>query len=75
VLLGVVLLNEEFGVHTVAGFALVAVGCWLSTRPSRPAASAPADSVAFTDIPQPSHDRFRSAVTDAGRPDLQRTDA
>ncbi|GLY93041.1 DMT family transporter [Actinoplanes sp. NBRC 103695] len=35
VLLGVVLLNESFGVHMVAGFALVAVGCWLSTRPGR----------------------------------------
>ena len=36
VLLGVVLLGEPFGAHTVAGFALVAAGCWLSTR--RPAA-------------------------------------
>jgi drug/metabolite transporter (DMT)-like permease len=35
VLLGVVLLNEHFGVSTLAGFALVAAGCWLSTRPTR----------------------------------------
>ncbi|MBM2622673.1 DMT family transporter [Actinoplanes sp. LDG1-06] len=33
VLLGVVLLNESFGLSTLAGFALVAAGCWLSTRP------------------------------------------
>ncbi|MEV6631760.1 DMT family transporter [Actinoplanes sp. NPDC051470] len=39
VLLGVVLLNERFGVHTLVGFGLVAVGCWLSTR--RPAPAAP----------------------------------
>ena len=32
VLLGVVLLNEPFRWTTVAGFALVAAGCWLSTR-------------------------------------------
>jgi drug/metabolite transporter (DMT)-like permease len=35
VLLGVVLLDEHLGVSTVAGFALVAAGCWLSTRPVR----------------------------------------
>jgi drug/metabolite transporter (DMT)-like permease len=41
VLLGVLLLDESFGVSTVAGFALVLAGCWLSTRPSRrPAAPA-----------------------------------
>ncbi|SDS22421.1 DMT family transporter [Actinoplanes derwentensis] len=34
VLLGVVLLNEPIGVGTVAGFALVVAGCWLSTRPT-----------------------------------------
>ncbi|WP_328476550.1 DMT family transporter [Actinoplanes sp. NBC_00393] len=34
VLLGVVLLNESIGVATVAGFALVILGCWLSTRPA-----------------------------------------
>ncbi|MBG0562142.1 DMT family transporter [Actinoplanes aureus] len=34
VLLGVVLLNESIGVATVAGFALIVVGCWLSTRPA-----------------------------------------
>ena len=33
VLLGVLLLNEPLGVGTVAGFALVVTGCWLSTRP------------------------------------------
>ncbi|MEV4348866.1 DMT family transporter [Actinoplanes sp. NPDC049596] len=33
VLLGVVLLNESFAVSTALGFALVAAGCWLSTRP------------------------------------------
>ncbi len=35
VLLGVALLNEEIGVGTVAGFALIMTGCWLSTRPTR----------------------------------------
>jgi drug/metabolite transporter (DMT)-like permease len=34
VLLGVALLDEHVGVSTVAGFALVAAGCWLSTRPA-----------------------------------------
>ncbi|MCY1144440.1 DMT family transporter [Actinoplanes sp. Pm04-4] len=34
VLLGVALLDEHFGVSTLAGFALVAAGCWLSTRPA-----------------------------------------
>ncbi|MEU4692885.1 DMT family transporter [Actinoplanes sp. NPDC023714] len=41
--LGVVLLHEPIGPATIAGFALIVVGCWLSTRPSRPApATAPA---------------------------------
>ena len=44
VLLGVVLLNEEVGPATVAGFALIVTGCWLSTRPAparvRPAPAA-----------------------------------
>jgi drug/metabolite transporter (DMT)-like permease len=35
VLLGVVLLDEPVGLSTVAGFALVVAGCWLSTRPAR----------------------------------------
>ncbi|MFI5845445.1 DMT family transporter [Catenuloplanes sp. NPDC051500] len=35
VLLGVVLLHEPIGLGTVAGFALIASGCWLSTRPAR----------------------------------------
>ncbi|MEV6303623.1 DMT family transporter [Actinoplanes sp. NPDC051861] len=35
VLLGVVLLNEPIGPATIAGFALVTTGCWLSTRPAR----------------------------------------
>ncbi|GAB2603151.1 membrane protein [Paractinoplanes abujensis] len=34
VLLGVALLNESFGLSTIAGFALVATGCWLLTRPA-----------------------------------------
>lgn len=34
-LLGVVLLNEEIGAATIAGFALIVAGCWLSTRPAR----------------------------------------
>jgi drug/metabolite transporter (DMT)-like permease len=34
VLLGVLLLGESFGLSTAGGFALVAAGCWLSTRPS-----------------------------------------
>jgi drug/metabolite transporter (DMT)-like permease len=38
VLLGVALLDEHVGVGTVAGFALIAAGCWLSTRPVRPRA-------------------------------------
>jgi drug/metabolite transporter (DMT)-like permease len=33
VLLGVLLLNEGVGPSTLAGFTLVAAGCWLSTRP------------------------------------------
>jgi drug/metabolite transporter (DMT)-like permease len=36
VFLGVLLLDEHVGVSTVAGFALVLAGCWLSTRPERP---------------------------------------
>lgn len=43
VLLGVLLLDEHFGLSTVAGFALVAAGCWLSTRPAR---TVPAEPVA-----------------------------
>jgi drug/metabolite transporter (DMT)-like permease len=38
VLLGVALLDEHVGAGTVAGFALIAAGCWLSTRPVRPRA-------------------------------------
>jgi drug/metabolite transporter (DMT)-like permease len=38
VLLGVALLGEHLDVRTAAGFALVAAGCWLSTRPARPVA-------------------------------------
>ncbi|WP_245665061.1 DMT family transporter [Actinoplanes subtropicus] len=34
VLLGVLLLNEPLRWGTVAGFALVVAGCWLSTRPA-----------------------------------------
>ncbi|WP_033345693.1 DMT family transporter [Catenuloplanes japonicus] len=41
VLLGVVLLGEPIGLGTVAGFALIASGCWLSTRPSRARAATP----------------------------------
>lgn len=37
VLLGVALLNEHVGVSTIAGFTLVAAGCWLSTRAAPPA--------------------------------------
>jgi drug/metabolite transporter (DMT)-like permease len=46
VLLGVVLLNEHVGVSTIAGFALVAAGCWLSTRPT---------PKAVTHLPEPAH--------------------
>ncbi len=35
VILGVLLLDEGIGVSTVVGFALVAAGCWLSTRSVR----------------------------------------
>ena len=38
VLLGVVLLDEHVGVSTAVGFALIAAGCWLSTRRARPVA-------------------------------------
>ncbi len=41
VLLGVALLDEHLGVSTIAGFALVAAGCWLSTRPVPAAAPVP----------------------------------
>ena len=40
VLLGVLALDESVGVSTVAGFALVLAGCWLSTRQERPRAKA-----------------------------------
>ncbi|GAA2567757.1 DMT family transporter [Winogradskya consettensis] len=40
VLLGVLLLDEHLAPSTVAAFALIAAGCWLSTRPS-PAPTAP----------------------------------
>ncbi|MET0417059.1 MAG: DMT family transporter [Actinoplanes sp.] len=42
VLLGVLLLNEGIGLSTGLGFALVAAGCWLSTRPASPSAAEPA---------------------------------
>jgi drug/metabolite transporter (DMT)-like permease len=42
VVLGVPLLDEPFGLGTVAGFVLIAAGCWLSTRPIPAAAAAPA---------------------------------
>ncbi|GAA0509878.1 membrane protein [Paractinoplanes deccanensis] len=45
VLLGVILLNEHVGVSTVAGFALIAAGCWLSTRPARVVEPAPEPSL------------------------------
>ncbi|BBH71062.1 membrane protein [Actinoplanes sp. OR16] len=35
--LGVVLLNERIGPATIAGFALIVIGCWFSTRPAAPA--------------------------------------
>jgi drug/metabolite transporter (DMT)-like permease len=38
VLLGVALLDEHVGVSTAVGFALIAAGCWLSTRRARPVA-------------------------------------
>ena len=41
VLLGVALLNEHVGVSTIAGFTLVAAGCWLSTRPVPAAVALP----------------------------------
>jgi drug/metabolite transporter (DMT)-like permease len=45
VLLGVLVLSEPLSWSTVAGFALVATGCWLSTRPAAappaPAAGGP----------------------------------
>jgi drug/metabolite transporter (DMT)-like permease len=42
VLLGVLLLNEHFGLSTVAGFTLVAAGCWLSARPAKVPVAVPA---------------------------------
>ena len=36
VLLGVLALDENVGVSTIAGFLLVLAGCWLSTRQDRP---------------------------------------
>ncbi|GIF74957.1 DMT family transporter [Asanoa siamensis] len=44
VLLGVAILDEPIGVSTLAGFALIVAGCWLSTRP----APAPAPVVECT---------------------------
>jgi drug/metabolite transporter (DMT)-like permease len=47
VLLGVALLDEHVGVSTAVGFALIAAGCWLSTRRARtvaePAEALPVD--------------------------------
>ncbi|MDG4825688.1 DMT family transporter [Asanoa sp. WMMD1127] len=40
VLLGVAILDEPIGLSTVLGFALIVAGCWLSTRPTAPAAPA-----------------------------------
>jgi drug/metabolite transporter (DMT)-like permease len=45
VLLGVLLLDEPFGWSTLAGFALVVAGCWLSTRPAPAVAERPAEAV------------------------------
>jgi drug/metabolite transporter (DMT)-like permease len=41
VILGVALLGEQFTVATGVGFALILVGCWVSTGPRREAAAAP----------------------------------
>jgi drug/metabolite transporter (DMT)-like permease len=41
VILGVVLLGEQFTAATGAGFALILVGCWVSTGPRRGAAVTP----------------------------------
>jgi drug/metabolite transporter (DMT)-like permease len=46
VLLGVAILDEPLRVSTVAGFALIVVGCWLSTR--RPSVAAPEPTVECT---------------------------
>jgi drug/metabolite transporter (DMT)-like permease len=42
VIVGALVLDEKITVATVAGFALVLVGCWLATR--QPATTAPADA-------------------------------
>jgi drug/metabolite transporter (DMT)-like permease len=41
VILGVALLGEQVTVATGVGFALILVGCWVSTGPRREAAAAP----------------------------------
>ncbi|MGK5681722.1 DMT family transporter [Actinoplanes sp. URMC 104] len=46
VLLGVLLLDESVGLSTVAGFLLVAAGCWLSTRPVPPVAEPASEPMA-----------------------------
>ncbi|MEV6494117.1 DMT family transporter [Actinoplanes sp. NPDC051633] len=53
VLLGVLLLNEPVGVGTVAGFALVVTGCWLSTRPR-------ASTITSADRPREGRPRVRA---------------
>ena len=34
IVVGAIVLDEQITLATVAGFALVLAGCWLSTRPS-----------------------------------------
>ncbi|MFI5933883.1 DMT family transporter [Actinoplanes sp. NPDC051494] len=57
VLLGVLLLDEHLGLSTLAGFALVAAGCRLSTRtvpqksPAEPAEKVPADAGHTAEVP------------------------
>ncbi|GAB7042158.1 MULTISPECIES: DMT family transporter [Catenuloplanes] len=48
VLLGVALLGEPVGAGTIAGFALIATGCWLSTRAPRRGAAPRRDETTET---------------------------
>ena len=60
VVLGVLLLNEPLRWSTIVGFALVATGCWLSTRHSAPAATLEPLPAAELALIAPPHRQERS---------------
>ena len=60
VVLGVLLLSEPLRWSTIVGFALVATGCWLSTRHSAPAATLEPLPAAELALIAPPHGQERS---------------